>query len=149
MLRGAGIEVEGVKRGLDHGVWASFKCGEEAGEPTRLCTRLISDPGLLAFDPAKNPLGVPIVQVSLFDSENPLKHYRLGEAVAALRERNILIIVSGMAVHNLRDLHLTFGSPTPLPYTTSFDEALMEAVTARASEREQRMIELLRRPDAR
>lgn len=26
-LTGAGIEAKGVKRGLDHGVWASFKCG--------------------------------------------------------------------------------------------------------------------------
>lgn len=26
-LQGAGIEAQGVKRGLDHGVWASFKCG--------------------------------------------------------------------------------------------------------------------------
>lgn len=24
----AGIKAEGVKRGLDHGVWASFKCGK-------------------------------------------------------------------------------------------------------------------------
>jgi aromatic ring-opening dioxygenase catalytic subunit (LigB family) len=27
-LKEAGIEAKGVKRGLDHGVWASFKCGE-------------------------------------------------------------------------------------------------------------------------
>ena len=27
LLRQAGINAEGVKRGLDHGVWASFKCG--------------------------------------------------------------------------------------------------------------------------
>lgn len=27
LLKEAGIEAEGVKRGLDHGVWASFKCG--------------------------------------------------------------------------------------------------------------------------
>lgn len=27
-LREANIKAEGVKRGLDHGVWASFKCGE-------------------------------------------------------------------------------------------------------------------------
>lgn len=27
-LKEAGIKAEGVKRGLDHGVWASFKCGE-------------------------------------------------------------------------------------------------------------------------
>lgn len=26
-LKEAGIKAEGVKRGLDHGVWASFKCG--------------------------------------------------------------------------------------------------------------------------
>ena len=26
-LKDAGIAAEGVKRGLDHGVWASFKCG--------------------------------------------------------------------------------------------------------------------------
>ena len=28
LLKEAGIEVEGAERGLDHGVWASFKCGE-------------------------------------------------------------------------------------------------------------------------
>lgn len=28
LMRQKGIEVEGVKRGLDHGVWASFKCGK-------------------------------------------------------------------------------------------------------------------------
>lgn len=27
-LNSAGIKGEGVKRGLDHGVWASFKCGK-------------------------------------------------------------------------------------------------------------------------
>lgn len=27
LLQSAGIEAQGVKRGLDHGVWASFKCG--------------------------------------------------------------------------------------------------------------------------
>lgn len=26
-LKEAGIDAKGVKRGLDHGVWASFKCG--------------------------------------------------------------------------------------------------------------------------
>ena len=26
-LHKAGIKAEGVKRGLDHGVWVSFKCG--------------------------------------------------------------------------------------------------------------------------
>ncbi|KAJ0424374.1 putative aromatic ring-opening dioxygenase LigB subunit [Aspergillus carlsbadensis] len=124
----AGIKAEGVKRGLDHGVWASFKC---------------------AFEPETNPLNVPIVQVSLFNSEDPMQHFRLGRAVQKLREENILIIVSGMAVHNLRDLRFTFGNPRPMPYTVSFDEALKDAATASPAERPQALTELLKRGDAR
>ncbi|KAL2830301.1 Extradiol ring-cleavage dioxygenase, class III enzyme, subunit B [Aspergillus cavernicola] len=124
----AGIKAEGVKRGLDHGVWASFKC---------------------AFEPESNPLNVPIVQVSLFNSDDPKQHYRLGEAVSNLREENILIIVSGMAVHNLRDLRFTFGNPRPMPYTVSFDEALKDAVTTPPAERSQALADLLKRGDAR
>ncbi|RMJ27131.1 aromatic ring-opening dioxygenase [Aspergillus sp. HF37] len=127
-LSEAGIKGEGVKRGLDHGVWASFKC---------------------AFEPDSNPLNVPIVQVSLFKTEDPVQHYRLGQAVSRLREENILIIASGMAVHNLRDMMFTFGEPRPLPYTASFDEALKDAVTATPGDREKAMADLLRRPDAR
>ncbi|KAJ6003022.1 hypothetical protein N7451_005569 [Penicillium sp. IBT 35674x] len=128
LLKEAGIEAKGVKRGLDHGVWASFKC---------------------AFEPDSNALNVPIVQVSLFDTEDPNQHYRLGQAVARLREENILIVVSGMAVHNLRDMRFTFGKPQPLPYAVSFDEALKDAATAKPEEREAAMADLLKRPDAR
>ncbi|KAL4927560.1 DODA-type extradiol aromatic ring-opening family dioxygenase [Aspergillus undulatus] len=124
----AGIKAEGVKRGLDHGVWASFKC---------------------AFEPDTNPLNVPVVQVSLFGTEDPMQHYRLGEAVSKLREENILIIVSGMAVHNLRDLRFTFGDPRPMPYTASFDEALKDAATKPPAERAQALTDLLKRGDAR
>ncbi|CAI7630813.1 unnamed protein product [Penicillium pancosmium] len=128
-LSGAGIEAKGVKRGLDHGVWASFKC---------------------AFEPETNPLNVPIVQVSLFNSEDPDQHYRLGQAVSHLREKNILIIVSGMSVHNLRDLRFTRGgNAPPLPYAVSFDEALKEAVVSDPVERQGKMAKLLDRPDAR
>ncbi|KAJ9311856.1 hypothetical protein DTO271D3_7850 [Paecilomyces variotii] len=127
-LHEAGIKAEGVKRGLDHGVWAGFKC---------------------AFDPETNPLKVPIVQVSLFGNEDPAKHYKLGQALSKLRDENIQIIGSGMAVHNLRDMHFTFGDPRPLPYTVSFDEALKDAATAPPEKREQAMVDLLKRPDAR
>ncbi|KAI9768969.1 MAG: hypothetical protein M1840_004565 [Geoglossum simile] len=126
LLRGAGIEVEGVKRGLDHGIWASFKC---------------------AFDPDKNPLNVPIVQVSLFDSDDPDQHFRLGQALSGLRSDNIQLIVSGMAVHNLRDY--SFSSPKPKPYAVSFDKALKDAATAPAVERQRMLADLLKREDAR
>ncbi|KAI9817466.1 MAG: hypothetical protein M1827_001076 [Pycnora praestabilis] len=129
-FKSAGIEAGGVRRGLDHGVWAGFKC---------------------AFAPDENPLNVPIVQVSLFSTDDPHQHYHLGRAVSALRDENILIIVSGMAVHNLRDLRYTFANPgTPMPYTTTFDEALKDAVeTVELDRREGEMAALLKRPDAR
>ncbi|KAK2747154.1 hypothetical protein FQN57_002411 [Myotisia sp. PD_48] len=129
LIQEAGMKAEGVKRGLDHGVWSSFKC---------------------AFEPKMNPLNVPIVQVSLFDTEDPDQHYRLGQAVQKLRDDNILIIVSGMAVHNLRDLRFVFeGDGKPLPYAVSFDEALKEAVMTEPASRQAAMAKLLNRGDAR
>lgn len=104
---------------------------------------------MTAFEPDSNPLNVPIVQVSLFKTEDPIQHYRLGQAVSRLREENILIIASGMAVHNLRDMMLTRGDRRPLPYTASFDEALKDAATTAPGEREKAMADLLQRPDAR
>lgn len=52
-------------------------------------------------------------------------------------------------MHNLRDLRFSFGDPRPLPYTASFDEALKDAVTAEPEEREQKLVDLLKRGDAR
>ncbi|KAH0538225.1 hypothetical protein FGG08_005194 [Glutinoglossum americanum] len=128
LLRGAGIEVEGVERGLDHGVWASFKC---------------------AFEPNENPLNVPIVQLSLFNSDDPDQHYRLGQALSKLRSENIQIVVSGMAVHNLRDSRFSLSRSEPMPYAISFDEALHSAAIAPPAERQGKLAGLLKREDAR
>jgi 4,5-DOPA dioxygenase extradiol len=105
-LKEAGIDAKGVSRGLDHGVFAPFT---------------------VAFNPESNPLKVPLVQVSLFDSDDADQHYRLGEAMQGLRDEGILIIVSGMAVHNLRDMWKAMQRPAPMPYSLSFDAALKEA----------------------
>ncbi|CZT16839.1 related to aromatic ring-opening dioxygenase LigB subunit, putative [Ramularia collo-cygni] len=126
MLQTAGIKAEGVRRGLDHGVWASFMC---------------------LFDPKTNPLDIPIVQVSLFDYFKADLHFKLGKAIASLREEGVQIIVSGMAVHNLRDMGRMWGQPGALDYTLSFDEALREAVEQDPSSREEAMTQLLSRPD--
>ena len=89
------------------------------------------------------------MQVSLYLSEDPDKHYRLGRAVSALRDEGIVIIGAGMSVHNLRDMMRTRGDPTPMPYTVSFDEALKEVVEVPPAERQVRMAEAVKRPDAR
>ncbi|PWW78486.1 Extradiol aromatic ring-opening dioxygenase [Tuber magnatum] len=130
LLEEAGIESEGVKRGLDHGVFAPFTC---------------------MFGPEENPLGVPLVQVSLFGQEDPNMHYALGKAVSKLRDEGVVIIGSGMAVHNLRDLRSAMMSGELLDYVVPFDEAIKEAVTNVASgeERKAKLAELLGRSDAR
>ncbi|KIX10341.1 uncharacterized protein Z518_01423 [Rhinocladiella mackenziei CBS 650.93] len=125
-----GIKTEKVERGLDHGVFVPFK---------------------VMFNPDTNPVSVPIVQVSLFDDHrDAAAHIKLGRAVQKLREENILIVASGMSVHNLRHLMMTMGTGKTMPYAVSFDAAIKDAVdTKPGEERDENMVELLTRPDAR
>lgn len=149
MLSEAGIQTFGVERGLDHGVWSGFSVGESSKHPrNRSATRqLTASP---AFDPQTNPLGVPLVQVSLFKSESPRDHYTLGRAVSRLRDEGVVIIGAGMTVHNLRDMHvMSAGNTAPLPYAVTFDDAVKAAVEVDPSVREERMAEVCGRPDAR
>jgi len=46
---------------------------------------------------------IPCVQLSLIRGLNPLDHIQLGKALRNLRERNILVVGSGMSYHNLRE----------------------------------------------
>ena len=87
--------------------------------------------------------------MSFPDTENPKDHFRLGQAISGLRNQNIVIVLTGMAVHNLRDFRFSFNSSKPMPYAVSFDEALKAAVEHDPSGREQSLAELLQRPDAR
>ncbi|KAK4189228.1 putative ferrous iron binding protein [Podospora australis] len=128
LLSEAGIQAQGVSRGIDHGVFSGFN---------------------VAFDPKENPLHCPLVQVSLFASEDPDAHYRLGQAVQTLREEGVVMIGTGMTVHNLRDMRFAHGSSTPLPYSVSFDNALKEAVEVDPKARQEKMREVTKRPDAR
>lgn len=144
MLSEAGIQSYGMKRGLDHGVFSGFHVGKffQHFFPSEVLTSA-------AFNPETNPLNVPLVQVSLFKSEDPHAHYALGRAVSALRDEGIVIIGAGMSVHNLRDMHHMFeGNIEPLPYVVSFDDALKEAVEADPAVREEKMASICKRGDA-
>ena len=131
VLGEAGIKTEREERGLDHGVFVPFK---------------------IMFDEG-NPVGVPIVQVSLFEDDKDAEaHIRLGRAVEKLRDEGVLLIMSGMAVHNLRDFMMSmqgFGRGS-YSYAVAFDDALKEAVeTSPGEKRDENMVGLLKRPDAR
>ncbi|KAI0509613.1 Extradiol ring-cleavage dioxygenase, class III enzyme, subunit B [Xylaria bambusicola] len=127
LLQDAGIKAKGTTRGLDHGVYVGFS---------------------VAFHPEKNPLNIPIVQVSQYKSQDVDQHYRLGQAVQALRDENILVIGAGMSVHNLRDYRFAFNATQPMPYVASFDNALKSGMEASPSERQAQLAEVAQRPDA-
>ena len=72
-------------------------------------------PAWIAFDPKKNPLGAPIVQVSLFDNKDLDEQYRMGQALEGLRDEGVLVICAGMAVHNLHDFRAARATGGTLP----------------------------------
>lgn len=130
VLGKSGIKAVGTERGLDHGVFAVFK---------------------VAFDKEERIESgeVPIVQVSLFDGESAEQHLKLGRAVERLRDEGVVVVVSGMAVHNLRDMWAMSTGKT-MGYAVSFDPALKDAVESKpGDERDRKMASLLKRSDAR
>ncbi|KAJ1957153.1 hypothetical protein GGI12_005104 [Dipsacomyces acuminosporus] len=118
LVSSAGIDIESVDRGLDHGVWVALK---KAGLENA---------------------GFPIVQLSLYQNESAEDHIRLGEILQPLREQGIVIVGSGMAVHNLRDM---WGSDEVRPYVKPFDREVENAVVNVSSgdERKKQVADLL------
>lgn len=92
-------------RGLDHGAWVPLS---------------------LMFPKAD----VPVVQVSIDPGLGPAYHLRLGEAMRPLRSDGILVVGSGSATHNLRELHRGDPGAAPPVWVTDFAEWLSAAVEA-------------------
>jgi aromatic ring-opening dioxygenase catalytic subunit (LigB family) len=100
LLADAGIDsAVDAKRGLDHGVFVPFS---------------------LIYPHAD----VPILQLSLQRSLDPGLHLRIGNALAPLRERGVLIVGSGMSYHNLAAMFSGGGAAA----AASFDSWLYDAV---------------------
>jgi 4,5-DOPA dioxygenase extradiol len=83
-------------RGLDHGAWV---------------------PLLLAWPEAR----IPVIQLSL-PAAPPAELLRLGEALRPLRTEGILVVGSGVIVHNLRHLQIWNKGAPPEPWAAQFDE---------------------------
>ena len=90
-------------RGLDHGAWVPLR----------------------SIYPKAD---VPVAQLSIQPRRDARWHFKVGEALAPLRQENILILASGGAVHNLRDLSRE-GGATP-DCAQAFDDWLAEKLAA-------------------
>jgi 4,5-DOPA dioxygenase extradiol len=93
--------------GLDHGAWVP----------------------LLLMYPAAD---IPVLQIALQPHLGTAHHYALGRALAPLREEGVLILGSGGATHNLRQL----GSPDTQPpvWASDFSGWLHDTISAGKTE---------------
>jgi 4,5-DOPA dioxygenase extradiol len=96
-------------RGLDHGAWT---------------------PLFLMYPEAD----IPVTQLSIQWRKGPAHHVRLGEALRPLRDEGVLILATGGATHNLRELGGQRGNPVPQPWTVEFNEWLADALKSRRTD---------------
>jgi 4,5-DOPA dioxygenase extradiol len=107
LLEEAGFEVAvDPKRGLDHGAWVPLR---------------------LMYPDAS----VPVAAISLQSRLGPEHHYRLGQALAPLREAGVLILASGNLTHNLGHFGLRRGMGASLDYVGEFQAWWRARVEAR------------------
>ncbi|MCX2561753.1 class III extradiol ring-cleavage dioxygenase [Acetobacter farinalis] len=109
LLTNAGIpNAADSERGLDHGVFIPF---------------------MLAFENAD----IPVVELSLQRDLDPDAHLRIGQALAPLRDQNVLIVGTGLTYHNLQ--YFMGESPESNAVSSAFDTWLAAAVCAPEAER--------------
>ncbi|WP_419904598.1 DODA-type extradiol aromatic ring-opening family dioxygenase [Kiloniella sp.] len=106
LLLEAGLDpVMDDSRGLDHGTWVP----------------------LVHMYPNAD---VPVVQLSISMGQSPKWHFELGQALSGLRGEGVLIIGSGSASHNLRELMMGGHDQgdTVVPWVSDFTDWVTEKI---------------------
>jgi 4,5-DOPA dioxygenase extradiol len=86
--------------GLDHGTWS-------------ILAKMFPD------------AAIPVVQLSLDQTQGPAYHYALGKELRALRDRGVLIMGSGNIVHSFRGFTLR---DIAYDWATEFDETIKHLI---------------------
>jgi 4,5-DOPA dioxygenase extradiol len=73
---------------------------------------------------------VPIVQLSIDETQPPQFHYELGKRLAPLRDEGVLVIGSGNVVHNLHAYAWGRHTPAPFDWALRFERRVRELLLA-------------------
>lgn len=93
-------------RGFDHGAWVPMRHLYPAAD-------------------------IPVVTLSVNQHLDPADWFKIGQAVAPLREEGVLIIGSGVTSHNFRALDWNrMDDPTPMEWALEFENWLDEKLVA-------------------
>ncbi len=93
------------QRGLDHGAWVPLR---------------------LLYPEAD----IPVVPISIQPGLGPLHQYKLGQALASLRDEGVLVIGSGSITHNLHDLAAGYSAERQAPYVKPFIDWIEQKLVA-------------------
>ena len=105
VLLGLDREAMSLEWGLDHGAWSV----------------------LIHTFPAAD---IPVIQLSIDRSQPPEFHYEVGQRLAPLRERGILVCGSGNAVHNLGRIDFR-PLAEPLDWAMHYEEFVKDCILNR------------------
>ena len=73
---------------------------------------------------------IPVVQLSIDETQPPEFHYKLGQHLAPLREEGVLVLGSGNLVHNLHTYAWGGHNVEPFDWAVRFERRVAELITS-------------------